>query len=259
MITAHHHIKTGIKGHLKAFIHAGMSLGVAMLVAGCAATSQTAEEAGRDDPYEQANRSIFAFNLGLDDYVLEPAAKALRTTPPQVQTALRNHVEWASMPKTAVNSALQGKGENAAIATLSFAINSLTLGLVDLMEGEEKPEPEDFGQTLASASIQEGPYLVAPFLGSHTGRSLVGWGVDFITNPYGQLTAGAPNSVRTASIPVSVTSIRATYFDAINDVKYNSLDPYARARSAYYQQRDGLLRNNLPAEDGNADFDSFFE
>ena len=56
-----------------------------------------------------------------------------------------------------------------------------------------------------------------------------------------------------------MTSIRATYFDAINDVKYNSLDPYARARSAYYQQRDGLLRNNLPAEDGDADFDSFFE
>ena len=111
MITAHHHIKTGIKGHLKAFIHVGKSLGVAMLVAGCAAASQTAEEAGRDDPYEQANRSVFAFNLGLDDYVLEPAAKALRTTPPQVQTALRNHVEWASMPKTAVNSALQGKGE----------------------------------------------------------------------------------------------------------------------------------------------------
>ena len=127
------------------------------------------------------------------------------------------------MPKTAVNSALQGKGENATITALSFAINSLTLGLVDLMEGEEKPEPEDFGQTLASAGIQEGPYLVAPFLGSHTGRSLVGWGVDFITNPYGQLTAGAPNSVRTASIPVSVTSIRATYFDAINDVKYNNV------------------------------------
>lgn len=259
MIAFYHQIKTRITAYSKIVIRTGMLFGVAALVAGCAATSQTDEQAGRDDPYEQANRSVFAFNLGIDDYVLEPAAKALRTTPPEVQTALRNHVEWASMPKTAVNSALQGKGENAAIATLNFAINSLTLGLVDLMEGEEKPEPEDFGQTLASAGMQEGPYIVAPFLGSHTSRSLIGWGVDFITNPYGQLTAGAPNSVRTASIPVSVTSIRATYFDAINDVKYNSLDPYARARSAYYQQRDGLLRNNLPAEDGDADFDSFFE
>lgn len=259
MITAYQQIKTNTGAVLKTFIRTAMLISFAALAAGCAATSQPEKEAGRNDPYEQTNRSVFAFNLAIDDYVLEPAAKALRTTPPEVQTALRNHVEWAGMPKTAVNSALQGKGENAAIATLNFAINSLTLGLVDLMEGEERPKPEDFGQTLASAGMQEGPYLVAPFLGSHTSRSLIGWGVDFITNPYGQLTAGAPSSVRTASIPVSVTSIRATYFDAINDVKYNSLDPYARVRSAYYQQRDGLLRNNLPAEDAEAGFDSFFE
>ena len=73
--------------------------------------------------------------------------------------------------------------------------------------------------------------------------------------------AGTPpsSSVRTASIPVSVTSIRATYFDAINDVKYNSLDPYARAQSAYYQQRNGLLRDNLPIDEKMSDFDNFFE
>lgn len=259
MITSYPHTETGIIVNLKTFIRLGIQLSAAMIFAGCAATPQAGEEAGRNDPYEQANRSVFAFNLRVDDYLLEPAAKALRTTPPGVQTAIRSHVEWASMPKTAVNSALQGKGENAAIATLNFAINSLTLGLVDLMEGEERPAPEDFGQTLASAGIQEGPYIVAPFLGSHTSRSLIGWGVDFITNPYGQLTAKAPSSVRTASIPVSVTSIRATYFDAINDVKYNSLDPYARAQSAYYQQRNGLLRDNLPIDEKMSDFDNFFE
>ena len=117
--------------NLKTFIRCGIQLSAAMIFAGCAATPQAGEEAGRNDPYEQANRSVFAFNLRVDDYLLEPAAKALRTTPPGVQTAIRSHVEWASMPKTAVNSALQGKGENAAIATLNFAINSLTLGLVD--------------------------------------------------------------------------------------------------------------------------------
>ena len=232
---------------------------LALFLSGCSVMPDTAEKTVRNDPFEDANRAIFAFNLKVDDYALEPAAKALRKTPPGVQTALRNHVEWASLPKTAFNSALQGKAENAAIATLNFAINGLSFGLADLMESEGKPEYEDFGQTLASAGISEGAYLVAPLLGSHTGRSLVGWGVDFVTNPYGQLTAGLPSSVRTASIPISVTSLRATYFDAINDVKYNSLDPYARAQSAFYQQRDGLLRDNLPTSEADDGFESFFE
>ena len=87
----------------------------------------------------------------------------------------------------------------------------------------------------------------------------MGWGVDFVTNPYGPFTAGLPSSARTASIPISVTSLRATYFDAINDVKYNSLDPYSRAQSAFYQQRDALLRNNLPASEADQGFESFFE
>jgi phospholipid-binding lipoprotein MlaA len=232
---------------------------LALFLTGCSAMPDSAEKSARDDPFEDANRAIFAFNLTVDDYALEPAARALRQTPPGVQTALRNHVEWASLPKTAFNSALQGKLENAAIATLNFAINGLTFGLADLMEGEGKPEFEDFGQTLASAGISEGPYVVAPLLGSHTGRSLVGWGVDFVTNPYGQLAAGLPASARNASIPISVTSLRATYFDAINDVKYNSLDPYSRAQSAFYQQRDGLLRDNLPASEADDGFESFFE
>jgi len=232
---------------------------LALFLTGCSAMPDSAEKSARDDPFEETNRAIFAFNLKVDDYALEPAAKALRQTPPGVQTALRNHVEWVSLPKTAFNSALQGKLENAAVATLNFAINGLTFGLADLMEGEGKPEFEDFGQTLASAGISEGPYVVAPLLGSHTGRSLVGWGVDFMTNPYGQLAAGLPASARTASIPISVTSLRATYFDAINDVKYNSLDPYARTQSAYYQQRDGLLRDNLPASETDDGFESFFE
>jgi phospholipid-binding lipoprotein MlaA len=230
----------------------------ALLIAGCANQAELADQTGRDDPFESTNRTVFNFNLVVDDYALEPAAKGLRKTPKPVQTALRTHVEWASLPSTAVNSAFQGKAENSALAMLNFAINGLTFGFIDLMEGEERPEYEDFGQTLASAGAPEGPYIVAPFIGSQTGRSLTGWGVDFALNPYGKITAGAPQNVRQASIPITATSIRATYFDAINDVKYNSLDPYVRARSAYYQQRDGLLQNNIDYNESDSDFDSFF-
>ena len=46
----------------------------------------------------------------------------------------------------------------------------------------------------------------------------------------------------------------------INDVKYNSLDPYSRVRSAYFQQRYGLLVDNgLIMDEQDDDFDSFFD
>ena len=212
------------------------------------------------DPYENANRKVFAFNTAVDDYVLEPVANTYRTAAPEeVQQGVQNYVSWAGLPSTAVNSGLQGKFENAALAGLTFFVNGLTLGFVDLMEGEDRPEREDFGQTLASAGMGEGPYLMVPFLGSHTARSLSGRAVDMVLNPLGAFDAEAIETAQTATPVVSAVSFRAAYFDTINDVKYNSLDPYARTRSAYYQQRASLLRDNIPEQDDDLDeFETFF-
>jgi len=116
------------------------------------------EKTAINDPYENTNRKIFSFNLAVDDYALEPAANLYRKTAPEsVQKGVRNYVSWAGMPSTAINSGLQGKFENAALASLTFLVNGLTLGFVDLMEGEDEPEREDFGQTLASAGVEQGP------------------------------------------------------------------------------------------------------
>ena len=229
------------------------------LLSACTALPED-QKTAETDPYENANRKVFAFNMGVDDYVLEPVADAYKNTAPDgLQKGVQNYVSWTGLPSTAVNSGLQGKFENAALAGLTFFVNGLTLGLVDLMEGEDRPEQEDFGQTLASAGVDEGPYLMVPFLGSHTARSLSGRAVDMVLNPLGAFNAEAIETAQTATPVVSAVSFRAAYFDAINDVKYNSLDPYARTRSAYYQQRARLLRDNLPEqEDGLDEFDNFF-
>ena len=217
------------------------------------------------DPYEDANRSVFAFNMAADTYVLEPVADGYRTVAPNaVQRAVTNHVSWASLPSTAVNSTLQGKFENATLAVLHFAINGLTLGLVDLTADDEQPLREDFGQTLAAANVSEGSYIEVPLLGGHTTRSLTGRVVDFVLNPLSILEAGeVAQSVQSAQLPVGAISGRANDFDAINEVKYNSLDPYSRARSVYYQRRKGFLEDRLPGEivasDNDDAFDSFFE
>ena len=246
---------------LPAFMLTGM-----LFLSACASLPEDQRSDVRD-PFEDSNRQIFAFNMAADSYVLEPVADGYRTIAPNaVQQAVSNHVNWAGLPSTAVNSTLQGKFENAALAVIHFAINGLTLGLADLTEDDDKPLPEDFGQTLAAANVPEGAYIEVPLLGGHTARSLTGRVVDLFLNPLSALEAGqAGQTVRQAQLPVGAISFRAQNFEAVNEVKYNSLDPYARARSVYYQQRQGLLEDRIAgqisdqASDVNDDaFDSFY-
>jgi len=168
-----------------------MTVMVRLLLSACALSFLAActsmpgdEKTAINDPFENTNRKIFAFNLAVDDYALEPAANLYRNTAPEpVQRGVSNYVSWAGMPLTAVNSALQGKFENAALASLTFLVNGLTFGFVDLLEGEDQPKREDFGQTLTSAGMDQGPYLMLPFLGSNTVQSATGRVVDFVLNP----------------------------------------------------------------------------
>ena len=242
----------------------GALVATMVAIAGCSSTPP-AERSDARDRYEDANRKVFAFNMGVDTYVLEPVASGYRNTVPDGgRTAVSNHLRWASMPSTAVNSTLQGKFENAALATLNFLVNGLTLGFADLSEDDQTVTREDFGQTLAAYDVPQGSYLMVPVLGPRTTRSLAGDVVDFAMNPLRVFGTGeAAEIVTTAQAPVGAVSFRADNFDAFNDVKYNALDPYARTRSVYYQTRLGLLEDRVADSAGSAvsedEFDSLFE
>ncbi|MEX0503428.1 VacJ family lipoprotein [Alphaproteobacteria bacterium LSUCC0719] len=237
---------------------------VILVLAGCSSTPP-AERSDSRDRYEAANRKVFAFNMGVDTHVLEPVASGYRNTVPEGgRAAIDNHLRWASMPSTAINSTLQGKYENAALATLNFLVNGLTLGFADLSEDDQEVHSEDFGQTLAAYDVPEGSYMMVPVLGPRTARSLTGDVVDFVMNPlqiFG--TSNAADTLRTAQAPVGAVNFRAANFDAFNDVKYNALDPYARTRSVYYQTRISLLEDRVAASAGSAvsedEFESLFE
>jgi phospholipid-binding lipoprotein MlaA len=242
----------------------GALIAVAAALAGCSSTPP-AERSDARDRYEDSNRKVFAFNMGVDTYVLEPVASGYRDTVPEGgRVAVDNHLRWASMPSTAINSTLQGKFENAALATLNFLVNGLTLGFADLSEDDQQVHREDFGQTLAAYDVPEGPYVMVPVLGPRTARSLTGNVVDFAMNPLQVFgTSNTADAVRTAQAPVGAVSFRANTFETFNDVKYNSLDPYARTRSVYYQARLGLLEDRVADSAGSAvsedEFDSLFE
>ena len=238
-------------------------LSLSMLGA-CSSTPE-AERSDLRDPHENTNRNIFAFNMEVDSYVLEPVADGYRTNVPDAgRHAIDNHLDWAGLPSTALNSTIQGDLENAALATIHFAINGLTLGFADLTENPGAVEKRDFGQTLARANVPEGHYLMVPLLGAHTGRDLTGRVVDSLTNPLAFFQAGNVGStMRTAQIPTRAVAFRANNFDTINDIKYNSIDSYARTRSLYYQMRAGALRdrrNKDQAPTATEDqFDAFFD
>ncbi len=240
-------------------------ISVALLLSACSSVPLE-ERTDVRDRYEGANRKVFAFNMGVDTLVLEPVAGAYRDTIPKGgQTAISNHLRWAALPSTAVNSTLQGRFENAALATLHFLVNGLTLGFADLAADEEEQiTKEDFDQTLASWNMPEGSYHVVPVLGPRTTRSLGGTVVDFALNPLSLLGTGdIVRTVNSAQAPVGAVSFRAQNYNAINDVKYNSLDPYARTRSVYYQSRHGLLEDRSARGATSAvsedEFDSLFE
>ena len=237
-------------------------IAVTVALAGCSSTPPTDRSDARDQ-YEDANRKVFAFNMDVDTYVLEPAALGYRNTVPEGgRTAIDNHLRWASMPSTAINSTLQGKFENAGLATLNFLVNGLTLGFADLTEDNDTIKKKDFGQTLAVYRAPEGPYVMVPFLGPRTGRALAGNVVDMVMNPLRVLGTGDEvRTVRQLQTPVSAVSFRAQNFDAVNDVKYNALDSYARTRSFYYQTRIGLLEDRVGGTSATSEdaFDFQFE
>ncbi len=232
-----------------------------LITLGACSVLPEAERTDARDPFEAANRHAFKFNMSIDSAAIEPLADTYRKSlPDRGKLALENHLNWASLPATTLNSSLQGRFENAGLSLLHFAVNGLTFGLVDLTEDPKEVKAQDFGQTLAAYDIPQGYYVMAPFLGPNTTRSLAGRVVDSVTNPIGFLKAGGPiRAVRTLQPPAGAVVFRASQFETFNDVKYNALDPYARTRALYYQARAGQINARTGQPTVNKATDTMFE
>ena len=255
MFASHHYFKLNlIFGLILALI----------LLSACSTVEET-DLTDLRDPYEASNRTVFAFNTALDTRVIEPAANIYRQSVPDVgRQAINNHINWAGLPATTFNSALQGRFENAGLSVLHFVVNGLTLGLADLTEDPKAVNRQDFGQTLAGFNVPEGNFLMVPLFGPNTGRSLTGRVVDNVTNPMLFLKSGdSVQAIQSLRAPANVVSFRANMFEVLNDIKYNSLDPYARTRSLYFQSRAGQINavTGEPTTNQKNDdqFESFLE
>ena len=234
---------------------------IALALAGCASGPRGAEEV--NDPLEVPNRFVFAANEAADILVIRPAAEVYHgVVPDPVRNVVHNILENLLAPLVIGNSLLQGDVQNASDATGRFLTNTI-LGLGGVLDvateaGVPPYRQEDFGQTLGKWGVGEGPYLVLPLIGRSNARDAVGFGVDTLADPFriGVNANTSANGALYTRSGASAIDTRQRILREVDDLRRNSVDFYATARSLNTQQRNAAIRNGKNGADTEfPDFD----
>ncbi|NVJ50813.1 MAG: VacJ family lipoprotein [Gammaproteobacteria bacterium] len=202
------------------------------------------------DPYEDFNRSVYAFNRSIDKAVLQPVAKGYQAvTPDPLETGFENFFSNIGDVGNFINNLLQFKIADASSDAGRFVVNT-TLGLVGFFDpasamGLEKHD-EDFGQTLAVWGVESGPYLMLPFLGPSTVRDTVSQPADNYFDPVRQIN---PESAEYSAKAFRLLIQRVLLLDLEEQLE-SAIDEYSFVRDAYLQNRRyKVYDGDLPLED----------
>ena len=197
------------------------------------------------DPFEYYNRKVFAFNNTLDKTVLRPLTVVYSTVIPKlITTRISSFIDLWTYPLDVVNYALQGEWEKSSTALVKFTVSViLTAGTSDAGEYIEDPhyESTSLNATLASFGIGMGPYIVVPFFGSGSTRTMVSSGISaFAFTP---LTTQTAEAIKPISVPIAnnltylekeavqVLNTRSKYIGADKAFENTSLDYYSTIRT----------------------------
>lgn len=121
------------------------------------------------DPFESFNRSMFAFNKGLVDWVINPTVEHVGPwIPAPVKTGLSNAYVNLTEIEMILDNGLQGKASDATVSAARFGVNS-SLGIGGLFDvatplGLDRREA-NYGVSLCKTGLSPGSYLVLPFVG----------------------------------------------------------------------------------------------
>ena len=225
---------------------------LAATLGGCATTG-TGGPRAENDPYEGFNRGVWGFNQAVDKVAIKPATTVYRTvTPVPARRGLSRVLANLAEPFNFINNLLQGKPKRAFNSLGRFVVNS-TIGVGGLADHATDlglpPTNEDFGQTLAVAGAKESPYLVLPLLGPSTVRDAIGTAVEFVGDPARivlnqELSTSEEYGVTGARVLDGRSRLTESGADSVLET---SADPYATARSAYFQRRQAQIRDEETA------------
>ncbi|GAA0718845.1 VacJ family lipoprotein [Dokdonella soli] len=216
------------------------------LLAGCAVAKPRS-----DDPLEDFNRKMYAFNDAADKAVIRPVAVGYRkVTTKNMRRVVANFFANIKMPITIINDILQVEPLSAAHNSGRFVINS-TVGFVGLFDPASEmglpPDETDFGVTLAKWGVPEGPYLVLPLIGSTTPRDFWRLPVDNYFDPLGWYAREHDLRFHAEYLPntLYLVTLRSRGIEA-EGLLEGVYDPYIFFRDAYRQRRLYDIYNGQP-------------
>ena len=186
-----------------------------------------------DDPFEEYNRKVWAFNEFLDDNFAKPTAEVYTSiTPDFIEVGITNFFRNLNELDNTANQLLQGRPLLAINDFSRFIINS-TIGLGGFIDvgskfGLERHD-EDFGQTLGTWGVGSGPFLMIPIYGPSTPRGLAGRGVSSVLSG---TFAIEETDVRIGLIALDALETRARYLEVETLIIG---DRYSFIRDSYMQ------------------------
>jgi phospholipid-binding lipoprotein MlaA len=236
---------------MRATLRGLQGLALVLLLAwlqGCASVSSAA--ADPRDPWEGMNRNVFAFNEKLDQVLMRPVAEAyVAVLPSFVRTGVHNFMGNLGDIWTAVNSALQLKGQAAVESLMRVAVNS-TLGLYGVLdiasEAGIAKHKEDLGQTLGRWGVKPGPFVVLPVLGPSSLRDTAALPADWQASP-GQYFQDS--GTRTGVTVLNAAESRAGLLKASDAIEQAALDAYSFVRDGWLQKREYDVYDGNPPSD----------
>jgi phospholipid-binding lipoprotein MlaA len=220
--------------------------------------SAAAPAAVPNDPFEQINRPLFAFNDALDRFALRPLAKGYDFVVPQrAQRGVGNFFANLNDVASALNAALQWRWAGAMQGGGRVLVNS-TLGVGGLFDVATpigiQPYRTDFGKTLALWGVPEGPYVMLPLLGPRSFRSGAGTLVD-------TFTLSVPPYVNSKSLRNSLRGVELVHVRTrlLESDELISGDRYLFVRDAYLQQRAVFVNDGDIVDEFSSSEDSWDE
>jgi phospholipid-binding lipoprotein MlaA len=229
---------------MKFTLPAASALAMALCLAACSAPS--AESLGENDPWEKTNRDIFMFDVWVDHNIANPVDDAYRAVVPEpAREGVHNVTSNLHEPIVLANDVLQGEA-NKALKTLGRIVINSTVGLGGLIDVAAKVgipyHDNDFGITLGQNGVQEGSYLVVPFVGPLPPRDLLGSAVDGVFDPFNYTRFPGRHTFLYSRSGLRVLDTVDQHRDELDTIERSSLDFYATTRNLYRQNRNARIR-----------------